>query len=389
MTKFIKLRTLFVGGAMKLLTLLLTIAILSAGEVKNIVTDFDWPVPKTGFEPEGYVCFKAERYIHIDGKADEQSWKDAPWTDLFVDIQGSLKPEPYHKTRVKMLWDEEYMYFFADMEEPHLWATLTERDAVVYFDNDFEIFLDPTGDTHNYYEVEINTFGTLWDLLITKPYRDNGHAVDAWDIREIKYALDIRGTVNDPSDTDEGWSIEVAIPWKVLEECASHPGPPKDREIWKVNFSRVQWETDVIDGVYRKKKGVPENNWVWSPQGLIAMHYPEMWGNVRFSEKHPSSGETFSLTEDEKSEMNAELILRQLYYGMKYTKEKTGQHPRDLNELYRALKIDNIRDIYPQNLPYSEPEMSLFGNYYIIAMESKRSGVRKVLIREDGKVWKE
>jgi hypothetical protein len=68
----------------------------------------------------------------------------APWTDLFVDIQGSLKPEPYHKTRVKMLWDDEYMYFFADMEEPHLWATLTERDAVVYFDNDFEIFIDPT-----------------------------------------------------------------------------------------------------------------------------------------------------------------------------------------------------------------------------------------------------
>jgi hypothetical protein len=81
--------------------------------------------------------------------------------------------------------------------------------------------------------------------------------------------------------------------------------------------------------------------------------------------------------------------IRQLYYGMKYTKEKTGQHPSDVKELYKALKIDNIRDIYPQNLPYSEPEMSLFGNYYIIAIESKRSGVRKVLIREDGKVWKE
>ncbi|MGD9707606.1 MAG: carbohydrate-binding family 9-like protein [Candidatus Delongbacteria bacterium] len=375
---------------MKLLTVLLAMAFLNAGEVKNILRDFDWPVPKTDLVPENYLCQRTDSYINIDGKAVEQSWKNAPWTDYFTDIEGSLKPEPYHKTRVKMLWDDKFMYFFADMEEPHLWTTLTERDAVVYFDNDFEIFIDPDGDTHNYYELEINTFGTLWDLLITKPYRDNGHAVDAWNVQDIKYALDIRGTVNDPSDNDEGWSIEAAIPWKVLEECASHPGPPKDGEIWKVNFSRVQWETDVIDGAYMKKKGVPENNWVWSPQGLIAMHYPEMWGNVRFIDRNSTFDRlNFSLDEEESAEMNAEWILRQLYYGMKYTKEKTGQPPRDLKELYKVLKIDNIRDIYPQDFPYSEPEMSLFGSYYIIKMENRKTGVRNVLIREDGKVWKE
>ncbi|MDD3045786.1 MAG: carbohydrate-binding family 9-like protein [Candidatus Delongbacteria bacterium] len=347
-------------------------------------------MPKTDLTPENYLCQRTGGYINIDGKADDQSWKNAPWTDHFVDIQGSIKPEPYHKTRAKMLWDDEFMYFFADMEEPNLWATLTDRDAVVYFDNDFEIFIDPDGDTHNYYELEINTFGTLWDLLITKPYRDNGHAVDAWDVRDIKYALDIRGTVNDPSDTDEGWSIEAAIPWKVLEECASHPGLPEDGEIWKVNFSRVQWETEVIDGVYTKKKAVPENNWVWSPQGLIAMHYPEMWGNVRFLDRISTfDSDNFSLNEEESAEMNAEWILRQLYYGMKYTKEKTGRHPRDLNELYRALKIENIREMYLENFPFAEPEMSLFGSYYIIKMESRKTGVRSVLIREDGKVWKE
>ncbi|MFA6654196.1 MAG: carbohydrate-binding family 9-like protein [Candidatus Delongbacteria bacterium] len=375
---------------MKLLTVLLAMAFLNAGEVKNILRDFDWSVPKTELNPENYLCRRTDGYININGKAVEQSWKNAPWTDYFTDIEGSLKPEPYHKTRVKMLWDDKFMYFFADMEEPHLWATLTERDAVVYFDNDFEIFIDPDGDTHNYYELEINTFGTLWDLLITKPYRDNGHAVDAWNVQDIKYALDIRGTVNDPSDNDEGWSIEAAIPWKVLEECASHPGAPEDGEIWKVNFSRVQWETEVIDGVYTKKKGVPENNWVWSPQGLIAMHYPEMWGNVRFIDRNSTfDPDNFGLEEEESAEMNAEWILRQLYYGMKYTKEKTGRHPRDLNNLYRALNIDNIREIYPDNFPYSEPEMSLFGSYYIIKMESRKTGIRNVLIREDGKVWKE
>ncbi len=376
---------------MKPIFILTAIFSLNAlGFSPNIVKDFDWPVPKIEFAPKGYVCYKTSEPIIIDGKADEEAWKNAPWTDFFIDIEGHLKPVPYHETRVKMLWDDEYMYFFADMEEPHLWATLTERDAVVYFDNDFEIFIDPTGDTHNYYEVEINTFGTLWDLLLTKPYRDHGHAVDAWDIRDIKYALDIRGTVNDPSDIDEGWSIEVAIPWSVLEECAFHPGTPEDGEIWRVNFSRVQWETDIIDGKYVKKPDTPEYNWVWSPQGLIAMHYPEMWGNVRFSTQEPGQdNKPLILSETEKSELNAEWILRQLYFGMKYTREDTKEHPQSLKELYSILKVNNITDIYPEDFPYLEPEMSLFGNYYIIKLKSNRDGVRSVFIREDGRVWKE
>ena len=375
---------------MKSLLFILTVFSILSAELPNIVKNFDWPVPKTGYDPQNYLCHKADGYITLDGKAEEQSWKAAPWTDHFKDIEGSLKPEPTYKTRVKMLWDEEYMYFFADMEEPHLWATLTERDAVIFHDNDFEIFIDPDGDTHNYYELEFNLFGTLWDLLLTKPYRDSGQAVDAWDVRDIKYALDLRGTLNNPSDTDEGWSIEVAIPWKVLEECASHPGPPKDGEIWKVNFSRVQWETEIRAYSYVKKPDTPEHNWVWSPQGLIAMHYPEMWGNVMFLERYSLFNKNkFELTDEQAAETNAEWILRQLYYGMKYTNEKSGQSPRNLNELYRTLKTVNIRTIYPEYFPYAEPEMSLFGNYYIIKMESRKTGVRNVLIREDGKVWKE
>ena len=91
---------------------------------------------------------------------------------------------------------DKYMYFFAEMEEPNIWATLTERDAVIFYDNDFEIFIDPDGDRLNYYELEFNAFGTLWDLLLTRPYKDNGQAVDAWDVRDIKYAVDLKGTMN-------------------------------------------------------------------------------------------------------------------------------------------------------------------------------------------------
>src|SRR6202022_37734 len=55
--------------------------------------------------PKGYVCYRADKPIKIDGRIDEASWNAAPWTDSFVDIEGDTKPKPRLRTRVKMLWD--------------------------------------------------------------------------------------------------------------------------------------------------------------------------------------------------------------------------------------------------------------------------------------------
>src|SRR5688500_5102352 len=97
----------------------------------------DWP------DPLGYVCHRAAPPITIDGKPDDAAWAAAPWSTDFVDIEGAAKPKPRWRTRMKMLWDDTHLYIAAEMEEPHLWATLTEHDAVIFHDNDFEVFLDP------------------------------------------------------------------------------------------------------------------------------------------------------------------------------------------------------------------------------------------------------
>ena len=96
--------------------------------------------------------------------------------------RATSKPKPRFRTRVKMLWDDEALYIAAEMEEPHVWATLTEHDSVIFHDNDFEVFLDPDGDNHLYGELELNALNTTWDLLLTKPYKDGGQAINAWEI---------------------------------------------------------------------------------------------------------------------------------------------------------------------------------------------------------------
>ncbi|MBT8302788.1 MAG: carbohydrate-binding family 9-like protein [Maribacter sp.] len=251
--------------------------------------------------PRQYITYKAIDNIKIDGIDDEDSWKKAAWSDTFIDIEG--KKEPTYKTQMKMLWDESCLYFFAKLEEPHVWGTLKQRDTVVFYNNDFEIFIDPDGDTHNYMEFEMNALNTIWDLFLTKPYRNYGKVLDSWDIQGIKTAVHIEGTLNNPKDTDVGWSIEIAMPWEVLKEANTHNNIPI-REFWRFGFSRVNWEFDVKEDRYSRKKDeddeyLSEYNWVWSPQGVINMHEPEKWGYVYFSDKEVGLKDSFEIPEDE------------------------------------------------------------------------------------------
>lgn len=234
-------------------------------------------------QPKEYVCYRTNSKLTIDGKLNEAAWRKAPATDAFVDIEGDRKPLPRFTTRVKMLWDEQYFYIAAEMEEPHVWGTLTKRDSVIFHDNDFEVFIDPNGDRNEYYEFEINALNTGWDLFLPKPYRDGGKAQNSWDIIGLQTAVHVQGTLNNPKDKDKGWSVELALPWKALAEYAHKAAPPNDGDEWRVNFSRVEWQHEIVEGKYQKIPKTKEDNWVWSPQGVINMHVPEMWGVVKFS----------------------------------------------------------------------------------------------------------
>ena len=206
--------------------------------------------------PKGYVCYRADEPLTLNGKLDDPSWSNAPWTDYFVDIQGSKKPVPRFHTRAKMLWDDKYLYIGAELEEPHIWGTLTQHDSVIFQDNDFEIFIDPDGDNHEYYEIELNALNTEWDLRLVKPYRDGGPALNEWEIPGYKSAVHVNGTLNNPADTDKGWTVELALPWTVLKEYANRPSPPHNGDQWRINFSRVEWLVDVVDGMGEHRRGL-------------------------------------------------------------------------------------------------------------------------------------
>lgn len=278
--------------------------------------------------PRGYVCYYTSEPPSIDGRLDANAWQNAPWSDRFADIEGDRRPAPRHETRVAMRWDEEYLYIAARLAEPHVWATISEKNSVLFQENDFEVFIDPDGDNHNYYELEINALNTIWELTMEKPYRDGGPAVSPTNIEGLRSAVFVDGTLNAPHDEDNGWSLELAIPWEGLERYKPGPFPPEDGEQWRMNFSRVHWDRDIEGDAYRKVPDAPEHNWVWSPQGVVDMHRPERWGIVQFS-RAPVGSASF----DPDRTLPFRDALMGVYYAQRQFRSDHGRWAESLSDL--------------------------------------------------------
>ncbi len=285
-------------------------------------------------EPKNYICYRTDETIVIDGNLEKNAWQQAEWTDLFVDIEGDKQPKPTQETKVKMLWDNTYLYIAAQIDEDHIWAYLENHDDIIFRDNDFEVFIDPDNDANNYFEFEMNAKGTIFDLFLPHPYRHSSFALHNWDFKGIKKAVKIDGTLNNGNDKDKKWCIELAIPFTSLS-FGLDSGKPNPDKLWRINFSRVEWDTQWENGKYIKlndKEGnpLPEHNWVWSPVGVISMHMPERYGYLKFSNnKAGTNKEEFILPKEE----NLKRILWAVFYREEVYFEKNKKYTAEVSEL--------------------------------------------------------
>jgi hypothetical protein len=362
-------------------TIVSTLLLLLAGEpakLANYTGDWSKMAPIT---PKGYICYRAAGPMTIDGNPDEKSWADAPWTDDFADIEGPRKAKPRFRTRAKMLWDDNYLYVFAELEEPHVWGTLAKKNDIIFYDPDFEVFIDPDGDNHHYYEFEMNALNTIWELTLDKPYMDGGPAKLGTNLPGLKSAVAIHGTLNNPADTDKGWSVEIAFPFKDLATYADAiPCPPTDGDQWRLGFSRVEWLIDIIDNKYRKvpREAHAEDNWVWSPQGIVNMHRPERWGYVQFSKAAPGSAQF-----KPDATLPARDLLMNVYHRQRAFKEQFGKYADNLESL--GLKdATHASLIEPLRLEAREKG-------YLVTVKIKLAdGTIWVLhTQEDSRIWRE
>lgn len=215
-----------------------------------------------------YDASPAKGRVRIDGRLNDKSWENVEFIENFSDIRGDAYPLPARKTKVKFIYDKDNLYVGAILEEEDIRARISGRDEIVWKDNDFEVFLDPFCDGKLYYELEVNALGTVMDLLMEKPYKDGGSFLLNWDIKGLRLKVRLDGSLNDTSDKDRSWCVEMAIPFNALKRDFRDP---RYSRVWRINLSRVQW-------MHPDK----EENWVLSPTGVVDIHRPDKWAFLRF-----------------------------------------------------------------------------------------------------------
>ncbi|WP_036601366.1 carbohydrate-binding family 9-like protein [Olivibacter sitiensis] len=328
--------------------------------------------------PPLYQVNKTSDTLVIDGRADEEAWLSAPFIDSFGDIVDHSRDAGL-KTRVKMLWDERFVYVYAELKEKDIWATFRQFDSSIFHENAFELFIDADGDGQQYVELQINALGTIWDLFMTKPYRDRGVNVRDWDIKGLKQAVSLSGTLNDPSDRDTCWSIELAIP--VSAVVFNQKYVLVEGSMWRMNFSRVQWDIGVVEQEYKKNRDslgnvIDAKYSVWSPQGVVNLHMPERWGYVVFADKKVGGNEGLHFQERYKQ---VESRLWKIYYLQKKYKEINGCF---------ASSIEELRYLFPKDVLVREGPVSLKANCFQFWVQYVNDlGKIEMAVDQDGKVY--
>lgn len=258
-------------------------------------------------QPAHYTCYRTAGPITVDGKLDEPSWSMAPRSNAFVDIVTG-KPA-WRDTRVALLWNDDYLYFGYTVREPDVRATLTERDSLIYSENDVELFI---AGKDAYYELEMNALNTIYEVFwiwkdALKPgsiysgvpeFDPKAHRMMTlagigghlhprgerwgfmdWDFPGLLHAIRVDGTPNKPDDVDKGWTVELAFRWKGMKWLADgRPLPPKSGDVWRIDCSRFQ---KFGEG---GKPLATSAGWTWNRHGHYDSHIPETFTFVRFTE---------------------------------------------------------------------------------------------------------
>ena len=198
--------------------------------------------------PDGsFECRRASGPIVIDGRADEAAWARAQRVDGFTLHWLGEKARPARTaTRARLLWDDEALYFFAEMDDADLFARVKERDGMTWLDDVFELFFKPHADRPGYYEFQVNPLNTQLDMYLPERGKDGGYAVRKSD-REFDYrsAVVLRGTLNKKDDQDQGWSCEGRIAWSGFAPTGGAPAPGA---VWAFALCRYDYSRDFPKG---------------------------------------------------------------------------------------------------------------------------------------------
>lgn len=272
----------------------------------------------------GRVDDKELARAKIDGKLDEAFWESAEPVML-----APLGSAPDLKTEVRVVRGSEHLYIGATLPDEHIWSTLEKRDADLWTEEVFEVYIDTDRSGEDYLELQINPLGTIFDARFEQQLgRGEGSRQEqidrarAWDMEGLESAVAVEGTINDDSDKDKAWSVELKLPFSAIPGAE---GAPKDGDTWAVNFYRFDRPEDKVSHAY-----------AWSKPTTGDFHQFERFGDLKFgaaagSEKPTRSVEakTLQLNQPDNSTPRLKLNPDQMKNLQKKVEERREKRTKD------------------------------------------------------------
>jgi hypothetical protein len=215
------------------------------------------------------VSSEAKGPIKLDGKLDEAVWKDAASTNALVNTMTGAPAEP--KVQVKSAWDAKNLYVAFEVADPFLKSTFANNDDHLWEQDCVEIMLDPDGDGKNYFELQVSPQNKWFDTRYDSRRQPKPFGHMDWNAGlKSGVTLNGKGKVNDDKP-DEGYTVEIAIPWTAFEAGEPKHTAPKAGDKWHANFY-------VMDALEHDMRSVG-----WSPPKVGDFHMPKRFGTLVFA----------------------------------------------------------------------------------------------------------
>ena len=207
--------------------------------------------------------------IRVDGRLDEPAWLAAP--SLSLNEFPWWKSGAKERTIVKLLWDDENLYIAHISQDAHITARHPDRDGKIAEDDCFEIMILPDpANLNRYFNLEWNVIGGLVDNF--RPNGPKAPRAPRWDADGVQVKGAYEGTLNNDSDTDRWWLVEVAIPFRNFKDYATTP--PRPGSYWLGNLNRHGGDTNR-----------QFSQWSAGDTPQPSFHTPHRFGKLIFSQK--------------------------------------------------------------------------------------------------------
>ncbi|MBO4549040.1 MAG: carbohydrate-binding family 9-like protein [Abditibacteriota bacterium] len=215
----------------------------------------------------------------IDTDIDVEDFACSLWDNAEPTVwyaAGTDRP-PVSATEAGLLWSSRYLYVRWKAWDRDIFAYNTERDSRTCDDDVLELFFKTDPAKEAYYNFEVNALGTVYDSYQPRrSFAGGDHRWSRWDCRGLRTAVYIKGTLNDPSDEDEYWLLQCAIPFEELE--LGGKAIPEKGDVWRFMLSRYDYSVYLPgDGLELSATGVIK----CSP---VSYHDPRYWNDMIFTE---------------------------------------------------------------------------------------------------------